>query len=439
MMTRAAPSVALLCVGSELLRGKINTHTAGLARRLAPLGLELAEDRTLGDDQNAVADAIRDLCARHAVVIVTGGLGPTFDDVSREAAAQALGVRLKRSPALLRRLKAKFRRARYRAMPPANARQADLLPGATALDNQNGTAPGQFLTGNGAAPSVLILLPGPPRELFPMLNRAVLPRLRRLFAPPPRAERHLHFVGIPESKADHVIRPILERVARRSAAKGVRLDFTILAHLGLVDFDVFAQAARQSVADTWAARVQAEVRRALADFCYGADDEFPLEKVVGDRLRSRRETIAVAESCTGGLLAARLTELAGSSDFMAGGIVAYANDVKIGLLGISKKQLRREGAVSDSVARGMAEAVRERFRSPWGVGITGIAGPGGGSKAKPVGLVYIAVAGPRGTTAQQFQFSGARDAVRQRAVTAALDLLRRSLVSAPRPRSSTRL
>lgn len=413
----------LICVGSELLRGKINTHASTLARRLQGLGIELAHEETLPDELVALTATIRRGVAEFPIVIVTGGLGPTFDDLSREAAAAALGRPLERSAKLLRGLAAKFKKARYKTMPPMNARQADVIRGARVIANAVGTAPGQWV--EWAPGKILILLPGPPRELHPMVDGFVLPRLRRTFKARPRAEGHLHFVGIPESRADQRIRPIIKRYANR---RNIRVDFTILAHLSLVDFDVFVEADTLASAQRTTAEIVTAIQRRLRRFCYGVGDQFPLAKVVGDHLRAARATVAVAESCTGGLLAADLTEWAGSSDYFLGGVVAYANSIKETHVGVPSVMLREHGAVSEPVARALAVGVRDRLESTYGIGITGIAGPGGGTAKKPVGLVYIGIAGPRRTFVRAFQFGGARDAVRSRAVTSALDMLRQEVL-----------
>lgn len=423
---------ALICVGSELLRGKINTHVATLSRALAALDIEMTHEETLPDDQPLMVDAIRRVLANYPLVFVTGGLGPTFDDVTREAASEASGHRLVLSEKQLAVIRAKFRRAKYRKMPPANERQAYLLEGALPIPNANGTAPGQWVElaeGRNAqfatrratriAHCVLILLPGPPRELQPMLSSFVLPRLRKTFPSRPRAEAHLHFVGIPESRADEAVRPIIEKHAKKGS-----IDFTILARLGLVDLDVFVSDDSLRKAKARCEVVVREVLRKLHRFCYGRDEDYPLEKVVGDLLRRKRATVATAESCTGGKLAALLTDIPGSSAYVLGGVVAYENHIKEGALDVPAELLRKEGAVSSSVAKAMAEGVRKRFDSTYAIGITGIAGPSGGTPKKPVGLVYIAVAGPRSTVVKECLFGGSRDVVRERAVVMALNQLR---------------
>ena len=435
-MEFSKPHSTLICVGSELLCGKINTHASTIARRLASIGLELSAEHTLGDNEAALARLIRQGLQESALVIVTGGLGPTFDDVTREAAAAACGRRLVLSQALLREIKNKFRKAKLRRMPPSNQKQAFLIEGAHAMANKVGTAPGQWiqLERRGGVPpppamkfhfgqarrpaptSTLILLPGPPSELIPMLDDVVLPRLRRAFPAPPTAEAHLHFVGVPESIVDDRIRPII------AAEKDVQ--FTILAHLGLVDLDIFVTASSRVKAERRLRRIVKKVRKKMGRAFYGMNDGYPLEKVVGDGFRRARATLAVAESCTGGMLAKALTDIPGSSDYFLGGVVAYRNELKSVMLHVPAKVLRRHGAVSKEVAGAMAEGVRKAAQSTWGLGITGIAGPGGGTKAKPVGLVYIGLAGPKVHKTVELRLRGSRDMIRQRTVIAALNLLR---------------
>jgi len=433
----------LICVGSELLRGKVNTHASTLARRLLSVGVELAQEQTVADDVNALTQAIRQGLGTFPLVFVTGGLGPTFDDVSREAAASATQCPLERSPKILQELTTKFRKARYKKMPPMNARQADVLRGARVIPNGFGTAPGQWLQrqwkvesevwrvkDKGLLPltfhplQTLVLLPGPPRELKPMLEEFVIPELRKAYKARPRAEGHLHFVGIPESLADQKIRPIIKRYEKKS---GLHVDFTILAHLGLVDFDVFVEAASPRLAHSAMQAIVSAIQKRLKNFCYGLNDNYPLEKVVGHLLGQHKKTLSVAESCTGGLLAAQLTEIAGSSDYFLGGVVAYANRIKENQLGVAADMLRHKGAVSAEVAVAMAQGIRARLHSDYGIGITGIAGPGGGTPEKPVGLVFIALSTPRQTVVKEFRFSSARDVVRQRATTAALEMLYHAL------------
>jgi len=400
-------------VGSELLRGKINTHVSTLARTLASIGLELSAERTVGDDPAELTRLIHQALQESAIVLVTGGLGPTFDDVTREAAAEACGRRLVVSRALLRDIERKFRKAKYRHMPPANQRQADLIEGARAILNKVGTAPGQWLD---LGSRVLILLPGPPSELNPMLEDSVLPLLKKTFPAIPVAEAHLHFVGVPESIVDDRIRPII--------AEEEDVQFTILAHLGLVDFDIFVSDPSRPKACRRLARIVRKIRAVMGQAFYGMDRDYPLEKIIAEVFTQRKATLSVAESCTGGMLAKRLTDIAGSSSYFQGGVISYSNAVKNVVLSVPEATIRKHGAVSREVALAMASGIRTTLCSTWGLGITGIAGPSGGTPAKPVGLVYLGLEGPGIRKTLEMRFRGSRDAIRQRAVIAALDLLR---------------
>jgi nicotinamide-nucleotide amidase len=303
-------------------------------------------------------------------------------------------------------------------MPPANARQAYLVEGATPIPNEVGTAPGQWLM---AEARVAVLLPGPPSELHPMLEKFVLPRLRKTFPSRPQADAHLHFVGMPESLVDQRVRPLITRAEKKL---GGDVQFTILAKLGLVDLDIFVTRASRPQAERELAALTRAVQRKMGSAFYGINDAFPLEKVVQDQFLKKRMTLALAESCTGGFLASRLTDIPGSSDYFLGSVVSYANQVKSDTLGVPAELLRDHGAVSRPVAIAMARGVRERLGATWGLSVTGIAGPGGGTPEKPVGLVFLAVAGPQRSYAWKFHFKGSRDAVRQRAVIAALNVLR---------------
>ncbi len=413
------PRCILVCVGSELLRGKLNTHASHISRRLSSIGLSLHEENTVSDELPEITKALQHALDHFDIVLVSGGLGPTFDDLTREAASAASGHPMALNQRLLRELQVKFKRAKYR-MPDANKRQAYLLQGAEVIPNPVGTAPGQWLK---LDERVLVLMPGPPSELYPMLETVVLPRLKKAFPSKPTAEAHLHFVGVPESVVDQKIRPIINRA---QSGKHDRIQFTILAHLGLVDFDIFVSSTSLSRARQSLQRVVRAVRKAVGDSWYGSDADYPLEKVVGDLFRRKKATLATAESCTGGMLSSRLTDIPGSSDFLLEGIVSYSNEAKQRDLGVPADMLKKHGAVSEPVARAMAQGIRERAGATWGVGITGIAGPRGGTTAKPVGLVYIALSSKNRSFCHPYHFRGSRQSVRERAVLAALDLLRRT-------------
>ncbi|MDE1976196.1 MAG: competence/damage-inducible protein A [Elusimicrobia bacterium] len=425
-MSRAsAPGarVELICVGSELLGGKTNTHQSYISLALARFGLSLSRESSLPDDLEPLKSAIAEAFSRADALIVCGGLGPTFDDITREAAAAALGRPLVFKPELFAQIKRRFQRFRTR-MPAENRRQAYLISGASALKNNFGSAPGQMLVTRGAdtgKPRMLVLLPGPFAELSPMFERDVLPRLKRLYARGVFSRAlSVHLAGMTESAADERLK-ILTRRHRPGEA------FTILAGRGQVDFHAAATAPSAAQAAKRITGIRRLIRRAVGEHVFG-EGETTLESAVGALLRRRRLTLASAESCTAGFFSGRVTAAPGSSDYFKGGVIAYSNELKMKMLGVSTETLRRRGAVSAECAREMAEGARRATGASIGLSITGIAGPSGGTKTKPVGLVYIGLAGPGAAcSVWESRFLGSRHTVRERAAAAALYRLWRML------------
>ncbi len=406
-----APKAALVCVGSELLAGQVNTHQAWLSVRLRRAGFEMTGEASVPDDAAVIAAALRRALASADVVIVCGGLGPTFDDLTREAAAKALGRGLTFKPALWAEILKRF--ARYKMkVPDENKRQAMVLAGASVLDNPNGSAPGQRLRAKGRT---MILLPGPPSEMYPMFE-AVLPRLVRDHARGIHsASFSVRLSGVPESIADEKLDPV--------RARWPKARFTILASGGEVAFHAASSERSPAAAHATRARLRREILAAVGEFAHGEGD-VTLEAALGARLKKRGLTLAVAESCTGGLLGRRLTAVPGSSAYFLGGIISYANSVKVRApRRPGAVLLKKHGAVSAECAAAMARGVRRAVGAGVGVAVTGVAGPGGGTKEKPVGLVYVAVSGPgRAEAVKRLEINGPREAVRGRAVTAALRL-----------------
>lgn len=411
-------SVELLCVGSELLSGQLNTHQGYIGRRLRDHGLFLRREQSLPDDAGEIAEAVRLALGRSRAVLVCGGLGPTFDDLTREGVAAALGRTLRFDAALWRRIEAKFGRY-HRKVPVENKRQAYLVSGARELDNPHGSAPGQLLELPGGR--LLALMPGPYPEMSPMFEGAVLPRLRRLLARGLHAASlSVHVSGLPESVVDQRLRSVL-------ALAGPELDFTILAGSSQVDFHAWARARSAARAKALIAKVRRGVYRAVGDHVFGEGTD-SLEAAAGAALLRGRWKLGLAESCTGGLIGARLTSVPGSSRYFVGGVVCYHNDVKTTALGVAPQTLRRHGAVSRQCALEMAEGARRLRGADVGLAVTGIAGPDGGTKEKPVGLVHLAVAGPgKRRAAWAMTLAGGRETIRQRAASAALHHLRRHL------------
>lgn len=407
-------------MGSELLSGRVDTHTSFLARRLAEASVRLARSTAVPDELSAVRDAVAAAACRADVVLVCGGLGPTFDDITREAAASAFGRTLAFSPALYAAILRRYRRYRLR-VPANNRRQAFLIGGARALDNPNGSAPGQRLEAPGGRP--VYLLPGPPSELKPMVERLVLPELMRRYGGAQRAARRaFRFYGLSEAACDQRLTPVL--------AAFPDVDFTILADLGLVELHAAARAPRLAAAEARLAAVERRVARAMGSSYYSREGDSLPGAVLGG-LGRRRWTLATAESCTGGLIGAQLTEVPGSSTAYRGGVVAYSNALKESLLGVPTGVLARSGAVSEECARAMAAGARERLGADAALAVTGVAGPGGGTKGKPVGLVYIAAAVPGRAEVVRRVFPGDRSQVRRRTATHALGLLRDLLRRSP--------
>jgi nicotinamide-nucleotide amidase len=419
-VTRPAPAadIELICVGSELLDGRADAHRTALALRLGAAGLRLRRQAILPDDADVLAAEVRTALRRCDALVVCGGLGPTFDDLTREAVALALGRELVFSPRLYAGIRRKFARFATK-LPRENRRQAFLVRGAAALANRVGSAPGQVivLPRPQGAPQTVALLPGPPHEMAPMLDAELMPSLRRRYARGLHAARlDLHLCGLPESAADERLQPLIRQA-------GSELDFTILSGPGRVDFHVFARSASARRTRELIARCRRQALRLLGDHVFG-EGSATLESAVGGLLRRRRLSLAVAESCTAGLLAGRLTSVPGSSSYFQGGVLAYHDAVKRGLLGVKAATLSHQGAVSAACAREMAAGARRVVSADIGVAITGIAGPSGGTAAKPVGLVFAAIAGPGGAVAVgRWNFSGDREVVRQRAVAAVLRLL----------------
>lgn len=405
----------LIFTGTELVRGRLNSYTPLICAELEKLGVSVCGETTLPDYENAVARAIKTALGLADIVLVTGGLGPTFDDITRQAAARAVGEKLVLSPELLRGLKVRFAKLR-REMPPTNARQALLIRGARALPNPAGTAPGQALRLGG---KLLLLQPGPLAEWRPMFKRYIAPEIKRAFrlrGAPPRVD--ISIGDTAESAAAEALAPVMERFPDA--------EYTILASPGTVRF--LAAPGGKTPAKA-AAQIRRMCRAALGGAVFG-EGGATLSGALGAALEKRGQTLALAESCTGGLAASMITDRPGSSRYFPGGIVAYSNEAKIKFLGVRRATIKKHGAVSAQCALEMAAGARAAFGADWGLAITGIAGPGGGTRQKPVGLVYIAAAGPGGkSAAQERRFCSSRENNKLYSAAAALNLLRKMINS----------
>lgn len=392
-----------IAVGSEILLGQItNGHARTVSLALAAEGFHLYHHSAVGDNLARLKKEFADAGTRSNVVIVTGGLGPTDDDLTKEALADFLQRPLEVSAEATSHLEAYFAN-RNKPMPEENKKQALCIVGGSIIPNPYGTAPGQYIEDNGVQ---YFLLPGPPLEMVPMLENHVLPRLRSAFGGGQvLVSRVLHFCGVGESEVDEQIRDLTQ---------GSNPTVAPLASEGEMLLRITATGDHQETAAGLIEPVERTLRQLFSSYIYGVDDE-TLPVAVGKRLKASGGTVATAESCTGGLISAMLTSVPGSSAYLTGSVVAYQNSVKERVLGVSGATLREFGAVSEETAREMAEGVRSLLNATFGVSVTGIAGPDGGTPEKPVGLVFGAVAGPKGTEVIKLQFRGSREQVRIRA------------------------
>lgn len=407
-------TAACIAVGSELLGDdRLDSNSLAITAVLARHGVRVVEKRVIGDDEEHLAAAVSALLGQVDVVIITGGLGPTADDVTREAVARALDRKLEHDPEVEGWVRARYE-AHGRAMPEVARRMAMVVHGARPLANLRGAAPGMLVS---TRDRLLAALPGVPREMQEMLEREVAPEVALRAAGAQRISRILLLSGVYESDVEESIGHLYDRFGREHV--------TILAKCGVVRL-VLSSEGEPTSAERRLTEMEVAFREVLGDDVVGVDVA-SLEEAILDRLISARMTLAAAESCTGGLLSARLTDVPGASEAFLGGVVTYSNEAKEHLVNVPIELLVAHGAVSEEVARAMAAGVRRRFNSDWGLGITGIAGPSGGSADKPVGLVHWAVAGPDGVTADRRVFPGDRVTVRVWSVHSALDTLRRRL------------
>jgi nicotinamide-nucleotide amidase len=413
----------IIAIGSELLTPfRLDTNSLFLTSELNKVGLRVTHKSVVGDTPEEMRSSFGQALERADVVVTSGGLGPTDDDRTRETVAQMMGRKLYRDESVFQKIQERFRRF-GRAMPEINARQAMVIEGATILPNPKGTAPGLWIEARG---HILILLPGVPQELRGIFENEVQPRLARLGIKQRLYTRELRITGIFESDAEERVSPLYPQypdveVTILAAPTGIQL------HPRLWSED--------------AARAEAQldelVKRmslVLGEYLVSARSE-SLEEVVARVLTERRATIAIAESCTGGLLAERLTSLPGSSAYFVGGVVCYSNELKTSLVGVPAELIEAKGAVSPEVALALAEGIRRRTGASLGVGVTGIAGPAGGTPEKPVGLVHIGIADERGPRASEFRLPGDRERIRQFSTQRALDMVRRYFLFPAQARS----
>jgi nicotinamide-nucleotide amidase len=410
----------IIAVGSEMLTPhRIDTNSLYLTEQLNRLGIDVVFKSIVGDNLRHLVAAAQHGLFRSNILIFSGGLGPTEDDLTREAVAEALGVSLRRDPEIIAKLEKRFAERGWK-MTPNNAKQADVIEGATVLPNPNGTASGQWLSGEfEGRERIVILLPGPPHEMKALFEQEVCDRLRAKVPPAHLFTRTLKVAMLGESAVDARVAPIYKRYPD--------VETTILAGAGEIELHFKTRATTLEAAQARADEVADLVEDELDDAVYSRDGQ-SLEQIVGYWLQMRNATLAVAESCTGGLLSERITSVAGSSRYFVGGAVVYSNNLKTELAGVPADMIERHGAVSREVAAALAEGIRYRCESTLGVGVTGVAGPGGGSPEKPVGVVFHAVASDTGTEVVERNFPGDRKRIRRFASTMALDMVRRKLM-----------
>jgi len=405
------PDAEIIAIGSELLTPqRLDTNSLYLTDQLNALGVEVVRKTVVGDERERLVDTILGAIARSQIIVLTGGLGPTEDDLTRDAVASALGRTLEFSQPICDQIEERFRRF-GRKMVEINRRQAYLVSGAEALTNDRGTAPGQWIEHNGVA---LMLLPGPPYELKSMFERECLPRLEKMLPAQAIRTRQLRCVGIPESDLDQLISPVYKSYPT--------LATTILAVSGEIHVHLRARSARAEEAEAVVQEAFRRIDALLGDRVYSRNGD-SLEKVVGDLLRARHATLSVAESITGGLLGGRITAVPSASDYYLGGFLTYSNEMKTKLLGVPADVLELNTAVSEPVAKAMAEGAKSRTGSDYALAITGYAGPEGAN----IGLVFVALASPDGTEVRRVQLPGDRERIRIFCTNTALDVLRRKL------------
>ncbi len=407
----------IIAVGSELLTPFFqDTNSLFLTGRLNDLGLAVSFKTIVGDDEGDLLEAIKVSLGRADLVIAMGGLGPTEDDRTREVFAEALGRRLVFEPRILAAIRRRFR-SRGLPMSATNRKQSYVIEGAEVLDNPNGTAPGLWLA---ARRRRIALLPGPPRELKPMFDDQVRPRLMSL-ARGSTVRRVLRLTGIGESAMEARIRDLYREVPAGVSVTTLAMPGDLAIHL------VYHGDAARPAAGTGLEALEKKYVRRLAPWIYSTDGE-PLEAVVGRLLTESNSTLACAESCTGGLLSHRLTNIPGSSAYLLESAVVYSNEAKTRRLGVPAALVAKHGAVSAAVAKAMAAGIRRTSGADYGLAITGVAGPGGGTARKPVGLVYVALARSAGLTVEKNLFLGGREQTKFQASQKALDILRKVLI-----------
>jgi len=410
----------IIAIGSELLTPyRQDTNSLYLTEKLNQLGVEVIFKTIVGDSLERLTHAASQALLRADIVILMGGLGPTEDDLTREAVAETLGLSLRRDPQIVAGIEQRFLSRGWK-MAANNIKQADVIAGATVLPNANGTAPGQWITGKyDGHEKIVLLLPGPPHELKALFEEQCIDRLRARLPQQFIATRELRITGMGESHCDARVAPIYKQFTD--------VETTILAGAGEIQLHLRSRAASRDTAQKRVDQLVEKIEEELGDFVF-SDNGDSMEQIVGYYLQMRGATLAVAESCTGGLVGERITSVSGSSRYFAGGAIVYSNVLKTRLAEVPVELIEKHGAVSHEVAAALAEGIRRRCGATLGLGITGIAGPNGGTPEKPVGLVFHALASESGTEVIERKFPGDRKRIRWFASQQALDMVRRKLM-----------
>ncbi|MBU0477382.1 competence/damage-inducible protein A [bacterium] len=411
-------SAEIITIGTELLTGSTtNTNASYLAEKLTSMGIETCFQTSVGDNYPHLESVLSEAIKRSEVIIVTGGLGPTVDDITKQAVSSVLKTRLILETSILSKIE-RFFKDRKKEIPSNNYNQALIIRGSMIINNETGTAPGLIIE---RGKNTIILLPGVPRELKQMFEHTVSKYLGKKYSKNLVIKsRTLRTFGLGESDLDEKITHVTEKYSNPCIA--------FLAHTTEVDIKITAKAGNQGIADSLIADVETQIRDCLGDCVFGADDE-TMEKIVAAILTLRNKTIAVAESCTGGLISNLLTNVSGSSAYFIESIIAYSNEAKIRLLHVSLHTIEEFGAVSSQTASAMAKGIKELAGTDYGLSVTGIAGPTGGTSEKPVGLVYIGLAHQNGVDTSEHKFFGTRDIIKQKAAQTALDTIRKYLIN----------
>ena len=420
-------NIELICSGSELLTGKLNTHASFIGSKLNDIGLALSLITTVADRKKEFKAVLQDAVKRSSVIIVTGGLGPTFDDITVETVSEILNVKTYKDESVQQAICQYFEKRGIKNPAQNNERQSYILEGAKVLENRFGTAPGQMLhfnylnEENKKVRKTIFLLPGPPREMQPMFEENIVPFMRS-YQIKMKKTLILHICGMAESLVDEKIKPTIDYLSNNDD-----IEFAILAHNYLIDVKVSVSGENELIIDDILKNINNEFVNVLGDNIYGYNDE-TLEGVVQKMLTETKRTVSVAESCTGGMVSSKLTNTPGSSICFKQSVITYSNESKMQLLNVKQETLEQFGAVSEQTANEMLNGILSLSKSEYAVSVTGIAGPGGATKEKPVGLVYIGVSFNGNNEINKCQFLGTRQDIRERATNVALDSLRRTIL-----------